>query len=70
MAGISIHSAAVGISGGHIKSLNSHGVVPIKHGELRESDVANVLAAARRLHSGRHADFTCAPSIFYNRFSR
>lgn len=47
MAGITINSAIVGISGGHIKSLNSHGVVPIKHGEIRHFDISNVLAAAR-----------------------
>jgi cell division protein FtsA len=47
MAGLKIHSAAVGISGGHIHSLNSAGMVAIKHGQVKESDVANVLAAAR-----------------------
>src|SRR3990167_10278742 len=29
MAGCEIHSAYTGISGGHIKSLNSHGIVAI-----------------------------------------
>jgi len=49
MAGISITHASVGVSGGHIKSTNSHGVVPIKHGEVGETDVHNVLAAARAI---------------------
>lgn len=47
MAGLSIHSAAVGISGGHIHSVNSQGMIAIKQGHVKESDVANVLAAAR-----------------------
>lgn len=46
MAGCTIETAYIGISGGHIQSLNSHGVVPVK-GEVRPFDVANVLAAAR-----------------------
>jgi len=49
MAGISISAASVGISGGHIKSTNSHGVVPIRHGEVTESDVQHVLAAAKAI---------------------
>lgn len=49
MAGISIDSAYIGISGGHISSLNSHGLVPIKYGEVKETDIANVLAAARAI---------------------
>lgn len=47
MAGCTIETGYIGISGGHIQSLNSHGVVPVKHGEVRPFDVANVLAAAR-----------------------
>ena len=50
MAGISIESASVGISGGHIHSLNSHGLVPLKHGEVKPFDITNVLAAARAIH--------------------
>ncbi len=47
MAGISIESASIGISGGHINSMNSHGVVPLKHGNVKPFDITNVLAAAR-----------------------
>ena len=47
MAGMPIESVTVGISGAHIRSMNSQGVVPIKRGDIRESDVAAVLAAAR-----------------------
>lgn len=49
MAGMHIESASIGISGGHISSLNSHGVVPIKHGEVTALDITNVLAAARAI---------------------
>jgi cell division protein FtsA len=49
MAGIQIESAGVGIAGGHIESVNSHGVVPVKQGEIRATDVANVLAAAQAI---------------------
>jgi len=47
MAGTVIESAYIGISGGHIQSLNSQGVVAIKRGEIRASDIENVMAAAR-----------------------
>ena len=49
MAGIQIESAYVGISGGHIVSRNSHGVVPIKRGEIRVTDIENALAAAQAI---------------------
>lgn len=49
MAGLQIETAAVGIAGGHIESVNSHGVVPVKNGEIRPSDVENVLAAAQAI---------------------
>ncbi len=49
VSGISIESAYVGISGAHIRSLNSHGVVPIKKGMVRASDVISVLAAAQAI---------------------
>lgn len=48
-AGISIESACVGISGAHIRSVNSHGVVPIKKGQVKASDVKNALAAAQAI---------------------
>ncbi len=49
MAGVSIESASIGISGAHINSLNSHGVVPIKNGEIRPYDIDNALAAAKAI---------------------
>ena len=49
MAGITIESAAVGISGGHIHSINSQGIVPIRKGEIKDHDVQAVLAAAKAI---------------------
>jgi len=49
MAGISIESASIGVSGAHISSLNSHGVVPIRRNEVGPQDISNVLAAARAI---------------------
>lgn len=47
MAGCTIDSAYVGISGAHIQSMNSSGMVPIKYGKVRREDVTAVLAAAQ-----------------------
>lgn len=47
MAGIPIESVSVGISGAHIQAMNSQGVVPIRRGEIKETDIAAVLAAAK-----------------------
>ena len=49
MAGFQVESAYVGISGGHIQSLNSHGVVPIKKGSVRPFDIELVLDAAKAI---------------------
>lgn len=49
MAGLPIDSAYIGISGGHISSVDSSGVVPIKHGQIRQADVALVLEAAQAI---------------------
>ncbi len=49
MAGIPIEGVAVGISGAHIQSINSQGVVPIKKGEIKQHDVDTVIAAARAI---------------------
>lgn len=46
-AGCEIHSVAVGIAGGHIKSLNSHGIVSIKGREITDQDIVRVLDAAQ-----------------------
>ncbi|MEX0849414.1 MAG: cell division protein FtsA [Candidatus Dependentiae bacterium] len=49
VSGVSVESAYIGISGAHIRSLNSHGVVPIKKGSVRASDVEHALAAAQAI---------------------
>src|SRR5579871_6389307 len=49
MAGIEIDAASIGISGGHIQSVNSHGVVPLRRGEIRLQDIENVIAAAKAI---------------------
>lgn len=49
MVGIPIEHVSVGISGAHIQSLNSHGVVPIRRGEIKQHDVAAALAAAKAI---------------------
>lgn len=49
MAGCTIESACIGISGSHIKSRSSQGMVPIKRGEIKASDIAQVVAAARAI---------------------
>lgn len=47
MAGTTVESVSIGISGGHITSFNSRGMVPIKHGEIRQLDIQNVLQVAK-----------------------
>ena len=47
MAGCEIHSVYAGIAGSHISSLNSHGIVAIKDGEVTQNDVERVIDAAR-----------------------
>ena len=47
MAGCEIHSVYAGIAGGHIRSLNSHGIVAIRDGEVNSTDVERVIDAAR-----------------------
>ena len=47
MAGCRIHSAFTGIAGSHIRSLNSHGIVPIRDREVTRGDVDRVIDAAR-----------------------
>lgn len=49
MSGISIESASVGISGGHIVSKNSHGMVSIKKNPIQPYDVDLALAAAKAI---------------------
>lgn len=47
MAGCDITSVFAGIAGGHIKGLNSHGIVAVKDKEVRENDVVRVIDAAQ-----------------------
>ena len=47
MAGCEITSAYAGIAGGHIKGLNSHGIVAIKNKEVVPTDVDRVIDAAQ-----------------------
>ncbi|MCL4229091.1 cell division protein FtsA [Candidatus Dependentiae bacterium] len=48
-SGCTIESAYIGISGGHIQSMNSHGMVPIKGGSVRPIDITNALDAAKAI---------------------
>jgi len=47
MAGCQIHSVYAGIAGSHIRSLNSHGIVAIRDGEVLRADVDRVIDAAQ-----------------------
>ena len=47
MAGCGISSVYAGIAGGHIKGLNSHGVIAVKDSEVKEADIKRVIDAAR-----------------------
>lgn len=47
MAGCKINSAYTGIAGGHIRSLNSHGIVAIRSGEVTQADIDRVVDAAK-----------------------
>ena len=49
MAGCHIGSCYVGISGSHIRGLNSEGVVPIRDGEVRYGDVDRVIETAQAM---------------------
>jgi cell division protein FtsA len=49
MAGFPIEGAYIGISGGHVSAVNSTGVVPIKHGQIKQADVDAVLEAAKAI---------------------
>jgi len=50
MTGIDIKSVFTGIAGSHIGSINSHGVVRTKSGEVNEDDVDRVIDASRVKH--------------------
>src|SRR4030043_402623 len=46
MAGYHLTSVYVGIAGGHIKGINSHGVIAVKNREIGQNDVKRVIDAA------------------------
>ncbi len=47
MAGCEIHSVYTGIAGNHIQSINSQGVIALKHREVTKKDVDRVIETAR-----------------------
>ncbi|MFH7321521.1 cell division protein FtsA [Desulfurivibrio sp. D14AmB] len=47
MAGCEIGAVYVGIAGSHIKGFNSHGLIPIRSGEIHQDDIDRVVDAAR-----------------------
>ncbi|MGP0566621.1 cell division protein FtsA [Nitrospina sp. 32_T5] len=49
MAGTEIESVFVGIAGGHIKSMNSHGIIAVKNKEINQQDVDRVIDAAKAI---------------------
>lgn len=49
MAGCEIDSVFVGIAGGHINSLNSHGIIAVKGKEVNQKDVDRVIEAAKAI---------------------
>ena len=49
MAGCEIKSVFAGIAGGHIKGLNSQGVIAIKNREVSNDDLKRVIDAAKAI---------------------
>ncbi|HIF74109.1 MAG TPA: cell division protein FtsA [Porticoccaceae bacterium] len=47
MTGCQIHSVYAGIAGSHIRSMNSHGIVAIRDGEVMRPDIVRVIDAAK-----------------------
>ena len=50
MAGVEVNAVYVGISGGHIKGMNSRGVAAIKNREVGPADVARAIDGARAVN--------------------
>ncbi len=46
MAGCQISSVFAGIAGGHVRGINSHGVIAVKNREITEHDIERVIDAA------------------------
>jgi cell division protein FtsA len=49
MAGCEIDSVFVGIAGGHINSLNSHGIIAVKGKDITQKDIERVIEAAKAI---------------------
>src|SRR5437016_3312050 len=49
MSGMVIESACIGISGNHISSMSSSGLLAIKHGIVKKSDIIAILEAAQTI---------------------
>jgi len=47
MAGCDVQTVYAGIAGGHIRGLNSHGIVAVKDKEIRDFDITRVIEAAK-----------------------
>ncbi|MBI2880281.1 MAG: cell division protein FtsA [Candidatus Tectomicrobia bacterium] len=50
MANVHVHEVYVGISGGHVRSFNSHGTVAVRGPEVSADDVERVLDAAQAIN--------------------
>lgn len=50
MAGCEIGTVYTGIAGGHIKSINSHGIIGIRNGEVSDADIKRVIDAAKAVN--------------------
>lgn len=50
MSGADVHSAYVGIAGGHIRGFNSHGIVAIRNRVVSKNDTERVLEAAKAVN--------------------
>jgi cell division protein FtsA len=50
MSGVQIKSVCTGISGGHIKSFNSRGVIAVKNNEVTKHDVERVIESAKAVN--------------------
>ena len=50
MAGLEIESVYVGVAGGHIKGINSHGIIAVSGGEVTAADVERVVDAAKAVN--------------------
>lgn len=48
-AGVRITHASIGISGAHIRAINSEGIVAVKKGQIHTSDINAVLEAAKAI---------------------